>query len=101
MENMHNDVRVLRVKRGEGWGQIFKLEIFECKKFYNWSLVFRSCPHPHLPNFTCSILVPAEEVNSLKWTHNFKNVCITTKCTKSLHFYRNDIQIYLYMRLMV
>ena len=101
MENMHNDVRVLRVKRGEGWGQIFKLEIFECKKFYNWSLVFRSCPHPHLPNFTCSILVPAEEVNSLKWTHNFKNVCITTKCTKSLHFYRNDIQIYLYIGLMV
>ena len=101
MENMHNDVRVFRVKRGEGWGQIFKLEIFECKKFYNWSLVFRSCPHPHLPNFTCSILVPAEEVNSLKWTHNFKNVCITTKCTKSLHFYRNDIQIYLYIGLMV
>ena len=98
---MHNDVRVLRVKRGEGWGQIFKLEIFECKKFYNWSLVFRSCPHPHLPNFTCSILVPAEEVKSLKWTHNFKNVCITTKRTKSLHFYRNDIQIYLYIGLMV
>ena len=34
MENMHNDVRVLRVKTGEGWGQIFKPEIFECKKFY-------------------------------------------------------------------
>ena len=86
MENMHNDVRVLRVKRGEGWGQIFKP---------------RSCPYPHLPNFTCSILVPAEEVKSLKWTHNFKNVCITTKRTKSLHFYRNDIQIYLYIGLMV
>ena len=82
MENMHNDVRVLRVKRGEGWGQIFKPEIFECKKFYTWSLVFRSCPHLHLPNFTCSILVPAQEVKSLKWTHNFETVYITTKCTK-------------------
>ena len=58
MENMHNDVRILRVKRGEGWGQIFKPEIFECKKFYtSGSLDFRSCPHPHSPNFNCSILV--------------------------------------------
>ena len=29
-ENMHNDIRILKVKRGEGWGQIFKLEVFEC-----------------------------------------------------------------------
>ena len=70
MENMHNDVRMLRGERGEGWGQIFKPEIFECKKFYTWRSCFlRSFPHPHLPNFTCSILVPAQEVKSLKWTH--------------------------------
>ena len=36
MENMHNDVRVLRVNRSEGWWKIFKPEIFECKKFYTW-----------------------------------------------------------------
>ena len=84
-----------------GGGKFLNLRYLSEKNFTPGGLDFRSCPYPHLPNFTCSILVPAEEVKSLKWTHNFKNVCITTKRTKSLHFYRNDIQIYLYIGLMV
>ena len=84
-----------------GGGKFLNLRYLSEKNFTPGGVVFRSCPQPHFPNSNCSILVPAQEVKSLKWTHNFKNVCITTKCTKSLHFYRNDIQIYLYMGLMV
>ena len=52
-----------------GGGKFLNLRYLSAKNFIPGGLVFRSCPHLHLPNFNCSILVPAQEVKSLKWTH--------------------------------
>ena len=40
-----------------GGGKFLNLRFLSAKNFTPGGLDFRSCPHPPLPNFNCSILV--------------------------------------------
>ena len=72
------------LRQVRGGDKFLNLRYLSAKNFTPRGLVFRSCPHPQFPNFNCSILVPAQEVKSLKWPHTILKMFILQQNVQNL-----------------